>query len=111
MGSVKIGTCSWNYPSWVGLVYSAASPKAAGYLPEYAKRFRTAEVDSWFYRLPERQDVLEYLGAVDEGFRFTVKVVEEISLTHLRDRGSKAPITAGFFEGALGMDGGAARPE
>jgi len=45
-GSLKIGTCSWNYPSWVGPVYSAQSLNAAGYLPEYSKRFGTAEVDS-----------------------------------------------------------------
>jgi uncharacterized protein YecE (DUF72 family) len=86
---LKIGTCSWNYPSWVGLVYSAPSPNAAGYLPEYSKRFRTAEIDSWFYRLPERHDVLDYLGSVDEGFSFTVKVTEDISLTHKRNRGLK----------------------
>lgn len=90
IGSAKIGTCSWNYESWVGLVYSEPSGTAAGYLREYAKRFRTAEVDSWFYRLPERRDVLDYLEKVDEGFTFTVKVPEDISLTHLRNRGGGA---------------------
>lgn len=87
--SVKLGTCSWNSDSWVGLVYSKPSKTAAGYLTEYSQHFRTAEVDSWFYRLPERKDVLEYLGRVDEDFSFTVKVTEEISLTHKRNRESK----------------------
>jgi len=87
--SVKLGTCSWNYESWVGLVYSKPSKTAAGYLPEYSQHFRTAEVDSWFYRLPERKDVLEYLGRVDEDFSFTVKVTEDVSLTHKRNRESK----------------------
>lgn len=86
---IRIGTCSWNYESWVGLVYSEPSKTAAGYLPEYSKRFRTAEVDSWFYRLPERQDILEYMGSVDEEFSFTVKITEDISLTHKRNRDSK----------------------
>ena len=86
---VRIGTCSWNYESWVGLVYTKPSKTAAGYLPEYSKHFRTAEIDSWFYRLPERKDVLEYLGNVDEDFSFTVKVSEDISLTHMRNRGSR----------------------
>ncbi len=89
MSSLKIGTCSWNYPSWVGLVYSHSSKNAAGYLPEYSKRFRTAEVDSFFYKLPESRDVMEYLGNVDPDFSFTVKVSEDISLTHKRNRGSK----------------------
>lgn len=86
---VRIGTCSWNYESWVGLVYSAPSKTAAGYLGEYSKRFRTAEVDSFFYRLPDSRDALAYAEAVDDGFRFTLKVSEDISLTHKRARGSK----------------------
>ena len=88
-GSVKIGTCSWNYESWVGLVYSKPSRSAAGYLAEYSRRFRTVEVDSWFYRLPEPRDVLDYLANADEDFSFTVKVSEDISLTHKRNRESK----------------------
>jgi len=89
MSNLKIGTCSWNYESWVGLVYSKPSRTAAGYLQEYSKRFRTAEVDSWFYALPNRHDVLEYLSNVDDDFSFTAKVTEDISLTHKRNRGSK----------------------
>ena len=87
--SIRIGTCSWNYDSWVGLVYSRPSRTAAGYLGEYSKRFRTAEVDSFFYRLPESRDVLSYLEQVDEDFTFTLKVTEDLSLTNKRNRGSK----------------------
>jgi len=89
MTELRIGTCSWNYPSWLGLVYTTASRTAAGYLGEYSRRFRTAEIDSWFYKLPERREVLDYLAPVDEDFRFTVKVSEDICLTHRRNRGSK----------------------
>jgi uncharacterized protein YecE (DUF72 family) len=87
---LRIGTCSWNDESWVGLVYSAPSRTAAGYLGEYSKRFRTAEVDSFFYKLPEARDALSYAEAVDEDFSFTLKVTQDISLTHARDRGAKA---------------------
>ena len=89
MNDIRIGTCSWNYESWVGLVYSQPRARAVEYLPEYSRRCRTAEVDSFFYRLPESRDALDYLGAVDEDFTFTVKVSEDISLTHKRNRGSK----------------------
>lgn len=34
MSSLRIGTCSWKYPSWEGLVYSVA--KDINYLEEYA---------------------------------------------------------------------------
>jgi uncharacterized protein YecE (DUF72 family) len=91
--ALRIGTCSWNYESWVGLLYSRSSPGAAGYLGEYSRRFRTAEIDSWFYRLPERRDVIAYLEQVDADFRFTAKVTETISLTHHRNRGRGTPET------------------
>lgn len=89
LSSIRIGTCSWNYVSWVGLVYSRPSRTATGYLGEYSKRFRTAEVDSFFYRLPDSRDVLSYLEQVDGDFSFTLKVTEDLSLTHKRNRGSK----------------------
>jgi uncharacterized protein YecE (DUF72 family) len=103
MENLRIGTCSWNYDSWVGLVYSGASPTAAGYLGEYSKRFRTAEVDSWFYKMPESREVLSYLGEVDEDFTFSCKVSEEICLTHKRNRGGSKELVAnpGFLSKEL----------
>jgi uncharacterized protein YecE (DUF72 family) len=49
------------------------------------------EIDSWFYRIPSRADVLSYKAAVPDSFRFTCKVPREITLTHLRAPGSKTP--------------------
>ena len=48
---LRIGTCSWKYPSWKGLVYSRAT--GIDYLSEYATRYNTVEVDQWFWALPE----------------------------------------------------------
>jgi uncharacterized protein YecE (DUF72 family) len=43
MTALHIGTCSWKYPSWRGMVYSeAASPN---YLYEYALKYDCVEVD------------------------------------------------------------------
>jgi uncharacterized protein YecE (DUF72 family) len=72
----------------MGLVYTTKSPSSAGYLKEYSQRYRTAEIDSWFYKLPERREVLDYLSMVDEDFRFTCKVPEQVSLTHKRNHGT-----------------------
>jgi len=83
-GRILLGTCSWNYDSWMGLVYTTPQKRAADYLPEYAGHYRTAEIDSWFYRVPSRKDVQAYRDAVDENFRFTCKVPQEITLTHMR---------------------------
>ncbi len=89
--AILYGTCSWNYDSWVGLVYSRPRRTAAEYLPEYAEHFPTAEIDSWFYRIPGRADVLSYAASVPDDFRFTCKVPREITLTHLRGSGKNAP--------------------
>lgn len=85
MASIKCGTCSWNYDSWLGLVYTKKSPKAAGYLREYSKKYRTVEIDSWFYKIPPPKDIIEYSEQVDDDFSFTCKVTQDITLTHLRN--------------------------
>ena len=56
MAELRIGTCSWKYPSWRGLVYSAA--QGINYLQEYAARFNTVEVGQWFWSvaLTDRTD-------------------------------------------------------
>lgn len=86
--TIRVGACSWNYHSWMGLVYTRRSPTAAGYLIEYAQKYRTVEIDSWFYRIPTRREVSSYKSAVDAEFRFTCKVPQEICLTHERAKGA-----------------------
>jgi uncharacterized protein YecE (DUF72 family) len=82
---LRMGTCTWNYDSWVGLVYSREMSGAAAYLPEYARRFETAEIDSWFYRIPPQSEVLRYKQAVSSDFRFTCKAPQALTLTHQRE--------------------------
>jgi uncharacterized protein YecE (DUF72 family) len=90
MWDLKIGTCSWKYDSWRGLVYEDVDKKNRNYLEEYAERFDTVEVDQWFWslydspkpKLPDPWVVEEYAQSVPEGFRFTVKVPNSITLTH-----------------------------
>lgn len=92
LAEIPMGTCSWNYDSWVGLVYGQKEPYSAAYLSEYARRYPTVEVDSWFYRIPDAGDVREYRQRTGEGFTFACKVSERISLTHERSRDKKAPL-------------------
>ncbi len=84
--NITFGTCSWNYDSWAGLVYPRTMRRAVEYLPYYARKFETAEIDSWFYGIPEAADVQEYKEAVPETFRFTCKVPQQITLTHHRKK-------------------------
>ena len=81
MAPVRIGTCSWKFPSWEGLIYSAAD--GINYLSEYAQKYDTVEVDQWFWSLfgedniglPKPSDVVAYRDSVSDDFRFTIKRV------------------------------------
>jgi uncharacterized protein YecE (DUF72 family) len=85
---LRIGTCSWKFPSWEGLVYSRA--KGINYLEEYARKYDTVEVDQWFWSLfgpdsvglPRSTDVEGYRSSVPGDFRFTVKAPNSLTLTH-----------------------------
>jgi uncharacterized protein YecE (DUF72 family) len=98
MAEIGIGTCTWNYPSWEGLVYQ--SHDKAEYLAEYAKRFNAVEIDRWFWslfedpmkvRLPLEKDAADYRTSVPDSFQFGVKAPNSVTLTHLykKDRSSK----------------------
>jgi uncharacterized protein YecE (DUF72 family) len=88
MDDLYIGTCSWKYPSWAGLVYSR--PRGIDYLAEYARHYNSVEIDQWFWslfggdqvKLPDPALVETYSRAVPEDFRFTVKVPNSVTLTH-----------------------------
>lgn len=85
---LRIGTCSWKYDSWKGLVYSDNNSK--NYLKEYSEKFNTVEVDQWFWSLfpsakvvlPQKKVVEEYKKSVPDDFLFTIKVPNSITLTH-----------------------------
>ncbi len=89
MAQLKIGTCSWKYDSWRGLVYSG-EPKL-NYLKEYSRFFNTVEIDQWFWSLhginkvtlPKQEVVQSYRISVPNGFKFTIKIPNSITLTHL----------------------------
>jgi len=98
MAELRIGTCSWKYPSWHRLVYSA--PADINYLAEYTRRYGTVEVDRWFWSLfgqdsiglPEPADVEEYRRSVPDDFKFTVKAPNSITLTHFYKKAREDPL-------------------
>lgn len=94
---LNIGTCSWKYDSWKGLIYS--DKKNIPYLLEYAKNFKIVEVDQWFWSLfgdqvvlPKSEVVLEYASQVPDDFKFSIKVPNALTLTHHYSKGKKGPL-------------------
>ena len=67
---LRIGTCSWKYDSWKGLIYP--DKDEFNFLSEYSKHFNTVEVDQWFWSLfepkkavlPKDSDVKSYTKSV-----------------------------------------------
>jgi uncharacterized protein YecE (DUF72 family) len=87
---LRLGTCSWKYDSWKGLIYREGVDYGPfDYLPDYARCFNTVEVDQWFWSLfptavtlPDEDTVRRYAESVPEDFLFSVKVPNAITLTH-----------------------------
>lgn len=95
---LRVGTCSWKYDSWKGLVYEP--DKSYGpydYLADYARHFNTVEIDQWFWslfptgaKLPSPDTARRYAESVPADFRFSVKAPNAITLTHYYARQPKA---------------------
>jgi uncharacterized protein YecE (DUF72 family) len=76
-----IGTSGWHYDHWRGRFYPSGLSEEA-FLEYYAGRFGTAEINSSFYRLPEKNTLLRWRNAVPQGFLFSVKASRY--LTHMK---------------------------
>jgi uncharacterized protein YecE (DUF72 family) len=89
-----IGTCSWKYDSWKGLVYDEdRTYQPDDYLEDYARSLNTVEIDQWFWslfpgsvKLPDLRVVQRYAESVPSDFIFTVKVPNSLTLTHFYAR-------------------------
>jgi uncharacterized protein YecE (DUF72 family) len=104
-GELLIGSCSWKYPCWFGLVYS--QPHGINYLKEYSRRYRTVEIDQWFWSLfdnstivlPESETVCEYASS---GWRYAVEIRNPDYLTEtyfavLRENAASHAFCEGYF--------------
>ena len=87
---VYVGTSSWKYPGWIGPLYTASRYQFRGKhsearfertcLPEYASVFRTVCVDAAYYAFPTEPWLAGLMADVPEGFRFSFKVTDEITI-------------------------------
>ena len=88
-----LGTSSWNFPGWAGLVWDAADHDAAVLsrqgLAAYAQHplLRTAGIDRSFYRPMTTAQYAEHAAQVPDNFRFVVKAPSLVADALVRDSG------------------------
>lgn len=93
---VHLGTSSWSFPGWQGLVYgreASASVLARQGLPAYAAHplLRCVSLDRSFYRPLPVADYAALAAQVPADFRFVVKAAAAITDATLREPGSGRP--------------------
>jgi uncharacterized protein YecE (DUF72 family) len=86
---IWVGTSGYNYPEWKGTFYPP-DLAAAKFLPYYAERFPTVEINFTFYRTPTEKILEGWSAVTPDRFKLTLKAPRRI--THdarLRDCGDK----------------------
>jgi len=100
---IRLGTSSWSFPGWTGLVYAPRNGRqptekdlARTGLPAYAAHplFHTVSLDRTFYAPLSREAFAAYAGQVPAGFRFVVKAPAAITDPVIRRSGSGEPARA-----------------
>ena len=87
---IYIGTSSWKYRGWRGLIYDeqryltrhkfSEAKFERECLKEYARTFSTVCVDAGYYKFPSEPYVAGMCEQVPDGFRFGFKVTDDITL-------------------------------
>jgi uncharacterized protein YecE (DUF72 family) len=94
---IRLGTSSWSFPGWTGLVYAAEAGRPPGEqrlaragLSAYAQHplFRTVSLDRTFYAPLAAADFAAYAAQVPADFRFVVKAPAAITDPVVRKPGS-----------------------
>lgn len=101
-GRVLIGTSGYVYRDWRRRFYPRELP-AREWLPFYAARFPTVELNSPFYRLPRAATFRAWARAAPEPFVFAVKASR--FLTHIKRLREPGPPLTLFMQRAKGLGG------
>jgi uncharacterized protein YecE (DUF72 family) len=75
MGKILLGTSGWSYEDWVGPLYATHEESK---LKAYSRVFKTAEIDSTFYRFPTKGMVMGWLRYTPTDFVFSAKLPKQV---------------------------------
>jgi uncharacterized protein YecE (DUF72 family) len=78
-GTLRVGASGFSFPSWKPGFYPAGT-KQGDFLPYYAKRLSTVEINNSFYRLPAEATFAKWAASVPDGFRFAVKAPRAVTV-------------------------------
>ena len=88
---VRLGTSSWSFPGWAGIVYDRAAPVEA--LARDGLRacaahplLRTVGIDRTYYAPVSARVFADYAAAVPDDFRFLVKAHDRCTVPHFPAR-------------------------
>ena len=113
---LRLGTSSWTFPGWAGLVYRRRYENQRSFLREslgeYAQHplMRTVGIDRGYYTPVPGPDLAGYAGQLPAGFRAAMKVWQQVSMPvyprHARygaraGQRNSAFLDAGLFEKEL----------
>ncbi len=93
-GGIHLGTSSWSFPGWDGLVYDRTANKtqlARHGLAAYARHplLKTVGIDRTYYGPIPASAFAAYAEAVPDDFRFLVKASSESTSPYLREGGGR----------------------
>lgn len=81
---IRVGPAGWSYADWEGPIHPRPKPAEHHPLDDLSKVFDVVELNVSFYRLPNPEQVAQWLERVEERthFRFAVKLLGDF--THQR---------------------------
>ncbi len=108
---LRLGTSSWYFPGWAGLVFARDYPQPSlskHGLAAYARHplLRTVSLDRSFYRPLPAADYAWLAAQVPDDFRFVVKAASAVTDASLREPGSGMPAQPNplFLDPAMARD-------
>jgi len=97
---LHVGTSGWQYAHWKRVFYPEKLPQRS-WLPYFAERFQTVEVNNTFYNLPEKAVFESWRKATPDDFVFALKMSR--FLTHLKRLHDPEEPVHRFLERARGL--------
>jgi uncharacterized protein YecE (DUF72 family) len=77
VSNIFLGTSGWSYKEWEGNFYEKKTQQSK--LRAYSRIFKTAEIDSTFYRNPSKGTVMGWLKYSPSDFVFTAKLPKTVT--------------------------------